>query len=262
LSRPNPETLGSAPAAAVPPRRRVEEADMGRVLVAVLATGALLALSIPAAAQSQALNFSLGYFTVKGEDARVDDDVLLADLGSSIPLLFEVSDFNGASAGVEWLAGLNDWLEAGVGIGFYRRTVPSVYATLTRPGGAEIEQDLRLRVVPVTATVRILPLGRSAVQPYVGGGIGVLSWRYSETGEFVDSFTFEIFRARYTESGVSLGPIVLGGLRAALDDWIVGGELRYQGGEGELPVGGTDGFLGSRIDLGGYTFSVTFGRRF
>ncbi|HXH06429.1 MAG TPA: hypothetical protein VNI83_07535 [Vicinamibacterales bacterium] len=232
------------------------------MIAAVAVACAAAGHATPAAAQSQALNFSLGYFTVKGEDARVDDDVLLADLGSSIPLLFEINDFNGASVGVEWLAGLNDWLEAGVGAGFYRRTVPSVYATLTRPGGAEIEQDLRLRVAPFTATIRVLPFGRAAVQPYIGGGVGVLSWRYSETGEFVDSFTFEIFRARYTQSGVAIGPVVLGGLRAALDDWLVGAELRYQGGEGELPVGGTDGFLGSRIDLGGYTFSVTFGRRF
>ena len=40
------------------------------------------------------LNFSLGYFALKGLDSRVDDDVLLNELQNGEPLLFEVKDFN------------------------------------------------------------------------------------------------------------------------------------------------------------------------
>ena len=40
-----------------------------------------------------AIGFNLGYFSVKGEDSRGDDDVLFNDLDS---LLFDIKDFNGA----------------------------------------------------------------------------------------------------------------------------------------------------------------------
>ena len=64
--------------------------------------------------------------------------------------------------------------------------MPSVYRDFVNTNGAEIAQDLKLRIVPFTATVRFLPIGRGGVEPYVGGGLGVFNWRYSETGEFVD----------------------------------------------------------------------------
>ena len=41
--------------------------------------------------------------------------------------------------------------------------------------------------MPVAFTVRLIPLGpRSPVQPYIGAGVGVINWRYSESGEFID----------------------------------------------------------------------------
>jgi len=64
--------------------------------------------------------------------------------------------------------------------------VPAIYDEWINEDGSEIEQELRLRIMPLTAVVKILPLGaRRAIQPYVGGGLGVYFWRYSETGEFL-----------------------------------------------------------------------------
>ena len=51
-------------------------------LLMLLASGALMMNARPVAAQ-QTLNFSLGYFTVRGEDARVEGDVLNANRGAS-----------------------------------------------------------------------------------------------------------------------------------------------------------------------------------
>ena len=71
----------------------------------------------------------------------------------------------------------------------------SIYEFVTRPDGTEIEQDLKLRIVPLTATLKFVPTGRDAkFQPYIGAGIAALIWNYSETGEFVDPVTSEIFR--------------------------------------------------------------------
>jgi opacity protein-like surface antigen len=209
---------------------------------------------------NQTVNFSIGYFALKGLDSRVADDVLLNDLQNQQPLLFEIKDFNSATFGAEYLFGIGSHFEAGVGVGYAQRSVPSVYANLTRPGGAEIEQDLKLRQVPVTFTGRVLLLPRgSAVEPYVGAGLAAVRWRYSEIGDFVDEFS-NIFPARFLAEGTATGPTVLAGLRAPVGNWSVGGEVRWQNVKGDIPVDA--GFLGSRIDLGGWTTNFTFGVRF
>lgn len=221
-------------------------------------------LPASALAQSQTINFTLGGFWPKGEDSRVAGDVLVADLSEFPPLLFEVGDFKGGTFGAEWLFGIGDFLEAGVGASYYQRTVPSIYADKIHSNGAEIEQDLKLRITPITGTLRVFPTGRhGSVQPYIGAGVSLLSWRYSETGEFVDPFDDTIFRANFVKSDKTAAPVFLGGVRFPLAEaFLLGGEVRYQKAEGDLPLGGTDGFLGDKIDLGGWTGNFTFGIRF
>jgi opacity protein-like surface antigen len=209
------------------------------------------------------VGFNLGYFAVKGEDGRVDDDTLVADLFSADPLDFEIDDFNGVTFGGEWLYGVSNFLETGVGIGYYKKTVPSVYRDLVNANGSEIAQDLRLRMVPITATVRFLPLGRgTAVEPYIGGGVGFFNWRYSESGEFVDSSTGDIFGATYEADGTAVGPVIVGGLRfPAGDAFSVGVEYKWQKAEGDTNRVESE-LLGDKIDLGGQSFNFTMHIRF
>ena len=228
-------------------------------LMALTVAGVTIVSAQPARAQ-QTVNFSLGYFTVRGEDARVDRDVLNENRNV---LAFEIGDFNGATVGAEWLAPLGGYIEAGVGVSFSRRTVPSVYERFVDTYGSEIEQDLRLRLVPVALTVRVLPLGRtSPVQPYLGGGFGVVNWRYSESGEFVDFQNRNaIFRERYAASGSEAGPVALGGLRFAGDTVSVGAEVRYQSAAADLGPRFAAVAREPRIDLGGWTYQFTMGMR-
>lgn len=235
-----------------------------RIAILVLcAAGTLLLGPQPAAAQ-QTLNFSLGYFTVRGEDARVENDVLNANLAAGeAALSFDISDFNSAEVGAEWLVPVGNYLEAGAGVGFSRRTVPSVYADFVDNDGSEIEQDLRLRIVPVALTFRVLPLGQtSPVQPYFGAGLGIFNWRYSESGEFVDfQRRNAIFREQYVASGSETGPIVLGGLRFAGDALSGGVEIRYHGADAALGRPFSSIQRDPRIDLGGWTYQLTVGWR-
>jgi hypothetical protein len=231
-----------------------------RCAMGLAAASVMLAAAVPVTAQ-QTINLSLGYFTVRGEDARVDGDVLNANRNF---LAFDIGDFNGATIGGEWLVPLGPYFEAGAGIGFSRRTVNSVYERFTDRDGSEIEQQLRLRIVPVAFTVRVVPLSHtSPVQPYFGGGLGLFNWRYSEAGEFVD---FEqgnrIFREQYVASGSETGPILLGGLRFAGDAVSSGFEIRYQ--SADAPLGRPFSILqrDPRIDLGGWTYQFTVGWRF
>jgi len=235
---------------------------------------AVILLLVPASAHAQirqvgssssnggnsTVNFTIGYFALKGLESRVDEDVLLNDLQNFHPLLFEIKDFNSATFGAEYLFAAGSNFEAGVGVGFSQRTAPSVYADLTRPGNVEIEQELKLRQVPVSFTGRFLLLPRgSAVEPYIGAGVVAIRYRYSEVGDFIDN-SLEIFPARYVAKGVAVGPTVLGGIRAPVSNWTVGGEVRWQKAEGKKLL--DEGFLGDRLDLGGWHANFTFGVRF
>ena len=236
-----------------------------RLGVLVLLGAAAIGLSAQPAAAQQTLNFTLGYFAVRGEDARVEGDILNEHLGAEAPFVYDLQDFNSASIGGEWLVPLSRYLEAGAGVSFTRRTVPSVYEDFIDADGSEIEQDIRLRRVPVDLTMRVVPLGQqSSVQPYFGAGISIVSWRYSESGEFVD-FTRgnAIFRDQFVASGSETGPVVLGGVRFAGENLSAGAEVRYYSAEGEL---GNSTFASpapvSKIDLGGWTYQFNIGMRF
>ena len=106
---------------------------MRRMLIvfsaAVIVSG--LVAPPPVAAQ-QSFNFYLGGFTPSPEDARSrsggrSDDVLVNNLDF---LAFNIKDFNNVTIGGEWLVALGDRAEAGVGLGIYSKSVPSVYADL------------------------------------------------------------------------------------------------------------------------------------
>ena len=226
--------------------------------MAALVLAAGLCSAEPALAQQQ-VNFSLGYFTVRAEDARVEGDVLVANREL---FLFDFDDFNTVSFGGEYLAPLGEYLEAGGGLAFSIKGVDTIYEDYVRPDGTEIEQQLKLRIIPITATVRVLPLGRrAAVQPYVGGGIGIFAWRYSETGDFID-FSLPnapVFRDTFAQSGTSFGPVAVFGLRVPFGNGSFGGEVRYQKAEGDLDE---RDFLGPKIDLGGFQYQFTVGFRF
>jgi outer membrane protein W len=230
------------------------------LMTGLLAAGVVFSSAAPAQAQiTQSVNLGVGWFMVRGEDSRGDDDVLVQDLQS---LAFEIKDFNGPLVNGEWLIGFGDRIEVGFGAGFYQRTVPSVYAEFVDSDGSEIEQDLKLRIVPLTATVKFLPIGRAGdFQPYVGGGAALLNWKYSEIGEFVDFSDGSIFRDSYVASGNTVAPILFGGVRVPVsgDVFAFNGELRWQGGKGDT----TDtGLLADEIDLGGFSFIGSFQIRF
>lgn len=225
-----------------------------------VASAQIRQVSSSSSGSKQAVNFTIGYFALKGLDSRVTEDVLLNELQSVQPLLFEVKDFNSGLFGGEYLLGVSSNIEVGVGVGFSQRTVPSVYGRLTHADNTEIEQSLKLRQIPVTFTGRFLLLPRgSAVEPYIGAGIVAIRYRYSETGEFVAD-NRDIFAARYIAEGTAVGPTVLAGLRAPIGNLAVGGEVRWQ--KAQATGLGVQEFIGDKFDLGGWTANFTFGFRF
>ncbi|HLG59486.1 MAG TPA: hypothetical protein VI485_29375 [Vicinamibacterales bacterium] len=230
---------------------------LNKLMSSAMLVGAAMFLYAQPAQAQQTVNFTLGYFVPRGTDARVVGDVLNENRTF---LLFDDSDFNSASVGGEWLIPLGQFIEAGAGISYSGRTVPSIYADFEDSDGTEIEQDLKLRLVPAAFTIRVVPTGqRSPVQPYFGLGLGIINWRYSEIGEFIDfGAGREIFTDAFVANGTETGPIALGGIRFAGRTASAGFEVRFQKANADLD----NRFAGSKIDLGGFTYNFTAGIRF
>ena len=235
---------------------------MRRILM--FAVLSVVAAPMTASAQ-QSFNLSLGGFSPRAEDARDVNDVLRNDRSF---LAFNVADLNGFTIGGEYLIGLGDKFDAAAGLGFYQRSTRAADRFSEFQGtGDPILADLKLRVVPITATFRFLPLGHNdGVQPYIGAGVGIFAYRYSESGDFVASDNVTIIHGNFSGSGTAAGPVILGGVRIPIGSVGVGGELRYQSAIGNLPT--DQGFPTAtpnatpRIDLGGWTYSFTLNFRF
>ena len=207
--------------------------------------------------------FNLGYLWVQPEDGRHEDDVLVANLSSADPLFFEINDFNTLTIGGEWLYAISNYVEFGAGIGYSQRTAPSVYRDVVNSSGAEIAQDLKLRMAPIDLTARFLPAGRGgAAEPYVGGGVTFVNWRYSESGEFVDSSDGTIFRETYKASGTQPGWVILAGVRFPFAETLAAGvEFKYQNAVGDTNAVESQ-LLGDKIDLTNRSLNFTFHFRF
>ena len=226
------------------------------MLAVVLAVTAVLAIPGAAAAQ-QSIAINFGAFTPTSLDSRSVNDVFVQDLNYHY---FDFRKFDNFTFSGEWLVPIGSMLEAGIGVGFYQETVPATYIDYVNSNGSEIAQDFKLRIIPITAMARFLPTGRrAAVQPYIGAGIGILPWRYSETGQFIDA-NGNVFNGNFVGSGTAVGPVVCGGVRfAASPAFAFGGEIRHQWAEGDLNP--TD-FIGSKIGLGGFSWLGTVIFRF
>ena len=209
---------------------------MRKMTLITITVGVLFMFSQPVWAQEQSLSFNVGLFSMRGEDGRIFDDVLNENLEV---FDFNLQDFNGVSISGEWSIDIGEYLEAGVGLGYYSRSVPSVYAEFVNFDGSEVAQDFRLRISPLTLVMRFFPLTNHAdIQPYLGVGVGLFNWRYSESGEFIDFLAdAEIFREQYVADGRDLGGLILGGVRSRLtSDLTVGLEVRYQKASGRVGI--------------------------
>ena len=219
----------------------------------------VLAWSGSAFAQDAVFGANLGGFFVKSEESRDRDDVLRQNLSF---LAFDLDDFNGFTFGGDFGVSVGSFVEVAAGVNYYSASVPAVYLRFVDEDGTEIDSDLKLRNVPISFTAKLFPLTRdAAIQPYVGGGVQLNVWQYTEVGEFLDFETGEIFRDSFTDDGTEVGPVFLAGVRFPVSsNALIGGEWRYSTAKADLDP--DLGFFGNTIDLGGNTFLFTFNYKF
>ena len=185
--------------------------------IAALVLGTLLA-TVPTEADS--FSVRLGLFSPRGDSRLWVENVETFD--------YAVTDFNSLFAGVEFDLELNEYVDIAMGADGYSRTVASRYRDFVRDDGSEVVQNVRLRVVPLTAGVRFFPAGKfHALLPYVTAGLGIYVYEYREEGEFIDFTTSEIFGAVFYDRGVTAGLYAAAGLEASLSPgFSVFGEFR------------------------------------
>ena len=229
---------------------------MHRLLLSLSAIASIAGFIAPSPASAQqAVNIFVGDFLPKRLDSRDSHDIFRQDNDF---LKFDFTTLNGPIVGGGWTVGLADLFDAGIDVGFYQRTTPAVYNRLSTTG--QVQQDLNLRIIPITATIRFLPLGHHGpARPYVGGGVGIFAWRYSEVGDFLAANSTK-FQGSLEESHVNTGPVILGGITFPIGGVVsIGGEVRYQSGQGTL---GQVFGVNPVVDLGGlnYMATVSFGK--
>ncbi len=173
------------------------------------------------------------------------------------------SDFNDGVFGFSLVNGFNNYFEAGFNVDFFDAENVSAVRGFVDQDGFPILHDSRLRMVPLSIDLRVLPTGRYGARGggrfvsrpvfYLGGGIGVTYWEYEEIGDFVDQTTDEIFFDRFIDSDWAFTTHALAGLEFPVaPTWSLFFEGRYQWVDDE--VGGDFAGLGD-IDLGGaYAF--------
>ena len=231
---------------------------MARRAMAVLTLGLLAATA--ATARASSLELRIGGFLPRADSNLFRDD---SDLYT-----VEKRDWRGVTGGAEFSFTPTDHVEIGLHIDGYGRRVDTNYRGYTRESGAEILQTLKLTLVPIGATLRLLPADRDAtLSPYLGVGPDLIYYKYEEFGDFIDfqSANLDIASDDFVSDGVAAGFHVTGGLRVRLGhDFSLLGEARYlwartRLGDDFRPQPGQDAL---RLDASGLTAVVGLSIRF
>ena len=220
---------------------------------AVLVLG--VAMAAPASARAGGLDIRIGGFQPHANSNLFDDDETLYTIRKR--------NWRGLTGGAEFSSRIARNLEIGFHLDGYERQRDTHYRDFFREeDGSEIRQKLKLDIVPVGVTVRLVPTNRHArIAPYIGAGADAFFWKYEEFGDFVDFDDPEltIIADSFRADGVATGFHVAGGLRLFVsDDFGVTGEVRYTVAKGDMH----DDFEGNRIDLGGFAATVGLHLRF
>ncbi len=202
----------------------------------------------PGTASASGLEVRIGGMAPRAKSILFDDSVALYNV--------EKSDFAGAFGGIDFTKGLSSNLELAISIDGYGREIPSHYRDSTRPSGREIEQTLRLVIVPTSAILRIHPSGRyRTFTPYLGAGVSAIYWQYEEFGDFIDfsqpglPVVFDSFKS----SGTTTGFVVNAGIRYRInEDFQVTADFRNFSGKQKM---GGD-FAPNQIDVSGAALTL------
>ncbi|MGD2047326.1 MAG: hypothetical protein PVJ80_06010 [Gemmatimonadota bacterium] len=158
-----------------------------------------------------------------------------------------------------------------VGFGWTRSRSRSEYRRWIDTDGNPIQQETTFQVVSGTVGAKFYPQERgrqvgslawvpARLNPYVGGGIGVASYQFTQVGDFFDESTFEIFSDRLETSADAFLAYGTAGVDFTLTKSVLlTVEARYSISNGDV-TGAYQGF--NDMDLGGLQLMAGMGLQF
>lgn len=176
-------------------------------------------------------------------------------------------DLSGPAFAVELAIRRSSRLDVTLGAGITTARSDSEFRDWVDQNDRPIEQTTEFRRIPITAGVRyyIIPRDKmigsfawfpARLAPYLGAGGGLVWYRFSQEGDFVDYQTLDIFTDRYNSEGWAPTVHLLAGLDFSLGlRWALNLEGRYS----RAKKGLGEEFEGFEpIDLSGLTTSIGF----
>ncbi len=181
------------------------------------------------------------------------------------------SDFAALSYAFDVGVRLNDRVDLTLSGGEARRSTPSEFRKFVDNNDLPIEQVTSLRRVPLTVGVRYAltnpgeRIGRlawipSRFTPWVGLGGGAMNYSFTQSGDFVDFETLNVFPKTYRSKGWA--PMAFASLGADLslnERFALTGDIRYSVARASL-TGAFEGF--DKIDLSGTAATMGFSVRY
>lgn len=133
-------------------------------------------LTMPVFADS--INLLAGYVVPNG-----DSDVFTQN---KIETTFDVGDLEDFGGTISYSHFLGEYINLDAGFSYYESHTTVSDVEFEFDDGSSIVRDISLRIVPLEASLHVLPIGReAAIIPYAGGGFGAYYWEYEEFGDFV-----------------------------------------------------------------------------
>jgi hypothetical protein len=168
-------------------------------------------------------------------------------------------DFDSPYFGGDVAVRLTERWDLGVALGFQKTTIDSESRPYVGTDDLPILQTTELRQVPIVVSARYYPLerGRSlgrfawiprTFAPFLGVGVGAVSYRFEQSGEFVDEQTLDIYFDRFVSDRTGFLTRAAAGMNVSLGkQFLFTMEGRYS--FGSAPVSGSyEGYDRVRLD--------------
>jgi len=182
-------------------------------------------------------------------------------------LTLDKSDFRAWNFGIDGGADFHERFELVFSMDYLSRTMVSEFRDYVDEQDLPIVQETNYAQLPLTGGIRFLlvPRGRQVGQyawlpsrfvPYLGGGAGVMWYRFEQRGDFVDFDTLEIFYAKLRSTGWTPTAYLGGGLDInVFKHTYLTLDLRYSWAKPDL---GRDYVGFDKLDLAGLRVTAGF----
>jgi hypothetical protein len=205
--------------------------------------------------ETGAVRLRIGLFDPDGSSTYWDDKA--QDFTGS------ASDLQDLTFGMDYQWRLQSNSSVLFGVAYYDGSGTFAYRDYVDGNGNEIRHTTTLETWELTvAWITDLGKPQASVRPYLGLGTGLLGWRLTEAGDFIDfgSPNLPIVRAGYQAEGTTYEFFALAGLDFRLaPGWTFFLEGRWRNADDTLG----DDFAGfGKLDLSGFEYSGGFSFKF